>query len=542
MHGSGRGPRDAAPAEVVRATKRLNAECAERGDVKGARALIENLILSRGYYPTLVTANVLVKTYRVARMPEGAEHVLNELPSWGLQPDGCTYSTIVDAYGLSGRDADARRIASRAEACGCADSRVYSALLRFVQAGEVEGILERLISRGVGYNTALCNAALTTLASAGRAAEAKAFVSRFMAPLKSTNPGAHHHGGRQPPGWYQSQRGVRADPRTHALVLKAHCTAGDAAEAEALIIELLAQGESVDAAAVSTVMNAYVSQEPPDLQGAYRLMQTAATSGLSLDVAVYNILIKGYANVKPPQPEKAQAVLEDIRRVGLVPSLTSICSVMDAWCEANNEARAQQLMERCVSEGLVQHTAPLYNTLIKASSRCRCKRARGLCKCNPCGCCQPERGMALLAEMATNGLQPDAITISTLLDAFCSAGKLAQAWLLLESLLMPQLSRGGGMGGGGVGGSIPGGGPGYGQRSKSASHGSGCSDNAQAGTVPMSSAGSPTPISLSAFSTIFRATLRYASRESARAGGGGRGEGGAGGGSGGGGGGVTGSN
>ena len=335
--------RGAAPAEVVRATKRINAECAERGDVKGARALIESLIFSRGFCPTLVTANVLIKTYRVARMPEGAESVLNELPSWGLQPDGCTYSTIVDAYGLAGRQADARRIASQAEACGCADSRVYSALLRFVQADEVEGILERLISRGVGYNTALCNAALTTLASAGLAAEAKAFISRFMAPLKSTTGIAHHHDGRPPPGTYQSQRGARADPRTHALVMKAHCTAGDAAGAEALIIELLARGESVDAAAVSTVMNAYVSQEPPDLPAANHLMQTTAASGVRLDVAVYNILIKGYANVKPPQPERAQAVLEDIRRVGLVPSITSICSVMDAWCEANNEAQAQQV-------------------------------------------------------------------------------------------------------------------------------------------------------------------------------------------------------
>jgi pentatricopeptide repeat protein len=35
--------------------------------------------------------------------------------------------------------------------------------------------------------------------------------------------------------------------------------------------------------------------------------------------------------------------------------------------------------------------------------------------------------------MARHGLAPDTITINTLLDAFCSAGKLPQAWLLLES-------------------------------------------------------------------------------------------------------------
>ena len=122
---SQRGPRGEPRGddpEVIRATKRINAECAASGAVRKARELLESLILGRGLQPTLVTANVLIKTYRSGRNPDGAEAVLRELPAWGLTPDACTFSTLVDAYGLAGRIADAQRMASVAEAHGAADS------------------------------------------------------------------------------------------------------------------------------------------------------------------------------------------------------------------------------------------------------------------------------------------------------------------------------------------------------------------------------------------------------------------------------------
>ena len=133
---------------------------------------------------------------------------------------------------------------------------------------------------------------------------------------------------------------------------------------------------------------------------------------------------------------------------------------MDAWCELNQEAQAQRLMESGLREGYLIPNEPMFNTLIKASSRCRCKRFGEclceVCRCSRpaflepcmqvlstappsssqvCRCCRPDRGLELLEQMARHGLAPDTITINTLLDAFCSAGKLPQAWLLLESFL-----------------------------------------------------------------------------------------------------------
>ena len=298
------------PSPVVEATKRINAECAEKGDVKGARALLEKLVLGRGLRPTLVTANVLIKTYRCAHEPEGAELVVQrDLPAWNLRPDGCTYSTIVDAYGLAGRVNDAYRVVAAAEAANLADARVYATLLRFVEPDDVETLCERVSARGVPFSTALCNGALSTLAAAGRPAAARAFVERHMASpllqqqqqqqlllLQLQQPAA-------PPR--PSPRGAPPlDARSYSLLLQAHCKAGDVAGAEALLSELYAARARLDATSVSVVRTALVSQSPPDLGAAYRLLQQASVHGIRLDAPLFNSLIKGYAATVPPQPQR----------------------------------------------------------------------------------------------------------------------------------------------------------------------------------------------------------------------------------------------
>ena len=67
--------------KVVRYTKRLNSNFAECGDVQGARALIEEMH-REGVSPSLVTANTLIKAYRVAGQPTGAEAVLLDIRRW----------------------------------------------------------------------------------------------------------------------------------------------------------------------------------------------------------------------------------------------------------------------------------------------------------------------------------------------------------------------------------------------------------------------------------------------------------------------------
>jgi len=398
--------------ELFRVTKQLNSQYASRGDVVGARSLIENKLLAVGLLPNLVTANTLIKTYRVARQPEGAEAVLRELPGWGLRADGCTFSTLVDAYAIVGRLKDAYRVVTVAEESGVADSRVYSALFRFIPADEVEPLMQHVVKRGVKYEAQLCHAALNTLSNAGRVREMEAYMQQHMSG------------------------GNVQDTRAAALLIKAHCAAGSPQAAEEQLRVLSSRGHTIDAVALCTVMNAYVSQSPPDVDSARQLMENSLARGVRADTAMYNTLIKGYAASKPPQPEAAAALLQRIRQVGLQPSVTTLCLVMDAYCERNMVAQAQQLAEEAIREGVIEANEVVFNTLIKAVSRCRCKAASGECLCDVCGCCQPARGIELVEEMARHGLHPDTITINTLLDAHCSAQQLPQAWLLLESLLL----------------------------------------------------------------------------------------------------------
>ena len=136
-----------ADRRVVAYTKRLNEEHAATGDVEGARRLIEQM-LADGVEPSIVTANTLIKAYRQARMPKGAEAVLREMAlDWGLTADGASYCTVIDAWGLSGSPDEAARVLQEAEAAGVADSRCYAARLRHLAGpddGRMYGMSESL--------------------------------------------------------------------------------------------------------------------------------------------------------------------------------------------------------------------------------------------------------------------------------------------------------------------------------------------------------------------------------------------------------------
>ena len=304
-------------ARLVSYTKQLNVEHAAQGDVEGARRLIDQM-LAEGVVPSVVTANTLIKTYREARMPKGAEAVLREMMlDWGLTADGASYCTVIDAWGLSGGHAEAARVLDAAEAAGAADSRCYAARLRHVMgAEEVAPLLARAKRRDVPLDLPACNAALAVLAAEGRAAESEQLVAALMA-----SPGR-----------------VRPDPRSHALLLKAHCVGGDVAAAEVLLLALLDEQDAAGAkgaggggggsgggggggkeggapsltAAVTAVMDGHVCSSPPAIEAASRLMDAVLRRGVKPDTAMFNVLIKGHAQAhhsphprtRPPFPPR----------------------------------------------------------------------------------------------------------------------------------------------------------------------------------------------------------------------------------------------
>ena len=91
--------------------------------------------------------------------------------------------------------------------------------------------------------------------------------------------------------------------------LQARCSAGDAAGADETLRAMVAEGCRIEVPAFSTVMNAYVSQRPPQLAAAESLMAEARALGLVADTQMYNLLLKGYASAVPPQPVAAEARL-----------------------------------------------------------------------------------------------------------------------------------------------------------------------------------------------------------------------------------------
>ena len=222
--------------------------------------------------------NTLIKCYRNARRPEGAEATLHDLSRWGLAPDGCSYCTVIDAWGLAGKPDSAKRVLAEAEAQGTCDARTYSALMRFVPWQEVETLMQRMVCLSVAPDLATCNAALNTLATAGQPEAALQFVQRYMRSAA-------------PPGSRQELSPVQLslpapDQRTYSILLKAFCMCGKAAQAESMLRLMLTHGYPLNVPAFSTVMNALVSARPPNVNAAEALMRDAEAHGLKPDTQV----------------------------------------------------------------------------------------------------------------------------------------------------------------------------------------------------------------------------------------------------------------
>ncbi|EOD24734.1 hypothetical protein EMIHUDRAFT_206846 [Emiliania huxleyi CCMP1516] len=94
---------------------------------------------------------------------------------------------------------------------------------------------------------------------------------------------------------------------------------------------MVAEGCRIEVPAFSTVMNAYVSQRPPQLAAAESLMAEAQALGLVADTQMYNLLLKGYASAVPPQPcckpAEGMRLFQEMAMRGLAPDSITISTL-----------------------------------------------------------------------------------------------------------------------------------------------------------------------------------------------------------------------
>lgn len=393
----------------------MSRDCAPKGDYEQARAIIASLVMI-GLLPTLVTANVLIMCYKNARLPEEAERVLEEMAVWGLRPDSYSFNTVLNAYCLAARHAEARKVFNRMCEMVLDDDCSYSTIIRILTPAEIPNILSQMQARGIACDLVTANSALNVYAEAGQGDQCELFIRTFMnAPGKPF-----------------------CSSQTYTIVAKAFSKSGKPEEAERALRQAQRARLAVDTILFAVVADAYASTDPPRVTDVERIVHEGlrtCAKGHGADVSLFNALLKGYAHERPPQPNKVTAVLAQITQFGLTPSIVTVSIAADALCCAGMPNAAHDLVEDAKRNGL-KPNATLYNTLIKGHAKCRCVINQGFCNCSPCNCTSPEAAMRLLNEMQSRGLQPDVVTLNTLVSSFCHAGRPMEARTIVDSVMM----------------------------------------------------------------------------------------------------------
>eukprot|EP00924_Labyrinthula_sp_SR-Ha-C_P009777 snap_masked-scaffold_22-processed-gene-5.36-mRNA-1 protein AED:1.00 eAED:1.00 QI:0/-1/0/0/-1/1/1/0/529 len=232
---------------------------------------------------------------------------------------------------------------------------------------------------------------------------------------------------------------LEPDHKTYSIVLSKISTED---HADRIFQECLGEGITPDLILLTSLLNAYVSGTPPNIEKAEKLFDDMPTKyNVVPDLRVYNLLIKGYTRSVPPEYEKSSKLLSElfqksenqahnqhrIRRGkkpvenSFKPSVVTVSSVVNAYCSAGLAKEAETIARESLATLDLSPNSTLYNTLIKGYSRCRCQIREGKCSCLECTCCDPLEGLRLVKEMETWELKVDNVTVNTLVDALCSA-------------------------------------------------------------------------------------------------------------------------
>ncbi|KAK8983666.1 hypothetical protein V6N11_009455 [Hibiscus sabdariffa] len=172
------------------------------------------------------------------------------------------------------------------------------------------------------------------------------------------------------------------------------------------------------------------------------IMYNLTTDGICKDVIGFNILIDGYC--KSGDINYAMELMDRIRREGLVPDIISYNTLINGFCKTGDFFMAKSLIveilgsrrrkdlnilagncnQKKVENGVVLEPNFITHTML-ISAYCKQEVL--------------EEALSLYEEMVANGILPDAITYSSIINGLRKHVKLAEAKILMMDMEMERM-------------------------------------------------------------------------------------------------------
>jgi pentatricopeptide repeat protein len=419
---------DAANVGNIDLTERLMAELRELGDA-----------------PTTVSLNILIKAFARAGQPHRGYEVLcgmlaNEPAYQGAAASQGTFNAVVTGFAEADDLETAWQVLSMQHAAGLDIYLSFCAILRTIRTPS--DVLSTLSSATIVYGLAMSNKMLATALAALLEPRPEPRLrqqqARPAAPA-GTLSSAHLEAAQRAVA-IAGEHGVVVDNKSCMLLLGCYVSAGRTRDGLLFFDQFLARGALPDLRLVTSVIDAMVSADPPLMSSASAMLERM-TGEFSLrpDAVAYNAMIKGYGRVRPhPDVASATAMFESVlagQFQGVRATEFTFSAIANVLTSVGKIEEAEAVVRRMPEHGL-RPTSVHYNILLKGYSRCRCRLLDGRCTCRVCECSDPERALLLMQEMEGLGLTCDALTITSIIEAFCSSAQTDKAMQVVEKVLL----------------------------------------------------------------------------------------------------------
>ncbi|XP_057780947.1 putative pentatricopeptide repeat-containing protein At1g12700, mitochondrial [Salvia miltiorrhiza] len=358
---------------------------------------ILGIFFKRGYEPTVVTFNTLVKgLLLVGRVPEAAK-VLWKMSVYRLcEPNEQTHSTMINGICKAVGTLHALELLCLLEKeKGICKPNVYaySAVIdSLFKEGKVDDALQLFSSlgdKGISPNVVTYNSMIEGFCNLRRMDEAQDVLKKMIADKVCPNV------------------------VTCNIFVTAWCRDGKVQEAEHMLVSMKEIDVKPNIFIYTTLINGYCMQGKMD--EAVRIFQLAVNYGIKPNIVSYNSLMNGYC--KKGQVDEVSRLFTIIPAKRLERNVVSYNIMLEALFRKGRCEDGLNLFKEMQALGLSPHVKT-YNILLD-----------GLCNAH-----RISEAFSMLHTMKDRGVLPNIVTYNVLIEGLCINNKVREAKDLFDEL------------------------------------------------------------------------------------------------------------
>ncbi|TKY53653.1 Pentatricopeptide repeat-containing protein [Spatholobus suberectus] len=366
-----------------------------RGEVEGAKELMDEMAGRGVVRPNVFTYNTLLNACVVRKDRKGVDEVLGLMEKEGVVASLVTYSVLIEWYASCGR------------------------------IGEAEKVFEEMRERNVEMDVYIYTSMISWNCRAGNVRRASALFDEMI--------------------W----RGIVPNAHTFGALISGVCKAGQMEAAEILLEEMQSKGVDLNVVIFNTMMDGYCKRGMID--EAFRLQVIMERKGFEADVFTYSILASGLCKLN--RYDEAKRTLNVMVEKGVAPNVVTCTTFIEIYCKEGNLAEAERFLRNMEKMGVVPNIVT-YNTLIDAySKKEKVKRAhvlkaemieKGLLPDvftytslihGECIVGRVDEALKLFNEMLLKGTRGNVKTYTAMISGLSKEGRADEAFKLYDEMM-----------------------------------------------------------------------------------------------------------